>query len=102
MIDNEVTNAQVVVSRWYVSKISHRRFPHINDAGVSALKNMHVPDILWTHQSVLGAGDFFVYISSNFSITTFYGVPHSYALSFKGNHDIIYHLRCFIKKKKTL
>lgn len=45
LIDNEVTNALVVVSRWYGSKIGPRRFTHINDAGMSAVKNMQVPVI---------------------------------------------------------
>lgn len=44
--DNEVTNTLVMVSRWYGSKIGPRRFTHINDAGMSAVKNMHVHDIL--------------------------------------------------------
>ena len=40
MTDNEITNALVVVSRWFGGKIGPRRFTHIKEAGLSAVKSM--------------------------------------------------------------
>lgn len=41
LIDNEVTKALIVISHWYVSKIGPRRFTHITDTVVNAVKNMN-------------------------------------------------------------
>ena len=40
MADNEITNALVVVSRWFGGKIGPRRFMHIKEAGLRAVKSM--------------------------------------------------------------
>lgn len=40
LIDNDVKNTLVVVSRWYGNKIGPRRFKHINEVGLSAARNM--------------------------------------------------------------
>lgn len=40
LVDNEIKNALVVVSRWYSgNKLGPRRFSHISDVGHSAAKN---------------------------------------------------------------
>lgn len=41
LVDNEHLNVTVVVSRWYGSKIGARRFVHIKDVGLSAVKNIN-------------------------------------------------------------
>lgn len=40
LIDNDVKNTLVVVSRWYGNKIGPRRFKHINEVKLSAARNM--------------------------------------------------------------
>ena len=41
LVDNEIKNALVVVSRWYSgNKLGPRRFTHICDVGLSAVKNL--------------------------------------------------------------
>lgn len=41
LVDNEIKNALVVVSRWYSgNKLGPRRFSHICDVGLSAAKNL--------------------------------------------------------------
>ena len=40
MTDNEITNALVVVSRWFGGMIGPRRFTHIKEAGLSVVKSM--------------------------------------------------------------
>ena len=41
--ENGVQNALVVVSRWYGSKIGPRRFTHVKESGISALKKLSGP-----------------------------------------------------------
>ena len=43
LADNEINNALVVVSRWYGNKIGYRRFSHINEAGLTAVKKLPTP-----------------------------------------------------------
>lgn len=40
LAENDIQNSVVVVARWFGSKIGARRFPHIKNSGISAVKGL--------------------------------------------------------------